>query len=228
MRVEVRNEEAINWFKSNNIPIFKTRIYLSRPFKAKGIEEPEGIFLPRFYEGYIFAIDNFSEIIKRYVHESSHGSFFENFSVGRQISGLDRRVYEMERKLFGERSIEDVYVVTTSDLKTNSRKICLEEAKKLTRNKVRFEKNKDIFEVDKFEFDKYFKLSRQLSLIYSKLVPYLEGFALIITEELVGCDYSCLPLAEPYKSGYELLKPIKKRSGLNELIKGLYELRLNI
>jgi len=228
MRVEIRIEEVINWFRDNDIPICKSRIYLSRPFKVKGMENSAGVFLPRFYEGYIFVVDSLDEVIRRYVHESSHGSFFENFPVGKQIHKLDKRVYEKERELFGEKSIEDIYIITTSNSRVKSRKIGLEEARKLTRRKVQFETNKDIFEINRSEFKEYSKLSEQLSLLYSEFVTYLEGFALIVTEEITRDNLGSSPLFGSYKSGYELLKAIKEKNGLKGLIQELYRLELNI
>jgi hypothetical protein len=228
MKIEIRSKEIVKWFEDNKIPIYKTKIYVSRPFKTKGIEEPEGVFLPRFYEGYVFTIDNLDQVIKAYVHESSHGSFIENFPVGMRISELDRKVYKKERELFGEKNIEDIYVVTTSRPRIKSRKIDLRRAKVLTKNKVQFKIGEDIFEVDRHEFQKYIKLSEQLNILYSKFLTYIEGFALIIVEEVANYNFSHLPLSEPYRSGYEMLKPISEKDGMNGLIKKLCELNLNI
>lgn len=226
MKIEIRSEEVINWFNDRDIPLSKTKLYLSEPFKSRGLEEYGGIFIPRFYEGHVFFTNDIAEIIRRYIHEASHGSFFENFPVGKQIAELDKRVYEKEKELFGEKNIERCYVITTPDLRIKSKIINLEEAVKLS--KVQFEAGKDIFEVDKFEFDEYLKLSKQLNQLCSQSIAYLEGFALIVTEEITRCKFSVSQLSGPYKNGYNLLKQIKEKNGLNYLIRKLYELRLNI
>jgi len=224
MKLEIKSNDVIYWLQDKGIPVYNTHIFLTDYLKIRGIKESDGVFLPRFHEGYVF-IDgaNIDKLFKRYIHEISHGSFIENFYIGKKIADLDKRIYEKECELFGDNDITDIYIVTTQELDVKSRKISKNEAMKIS--KIEFKEDKDVFEIDKKEFDAYLSLSRQIGLVYSNYLLYMEGFAMLTMEEILKSSFDNSNFSEPYKSGLESLKTIKEKLGFKGLIEKLHKLK---
>lgn len=224
MRLEIKSNDVIEWLQDKGIPVYNTRIFLTDYLKTRGIEESDGVFLPRFHEGYVFINGaNVDNLFKRYIHEISHGAFFENFPIGKKIADLDKRIYEKECELFGNDVIANVYVITTPNLNKKSRKISRNYAMKISKKK--FKENKDIFELNKKEFDVYSSFSRQIKLFYSNYLLYIEGFAMLTMEEIIKYDFYNSTLSEPYKSSLELVRNMRNKLGFKGLIEKLHGLK---
>jgi hypothetical protein len=202
--LEISWNEALEFLEQYEIPTNSTRIFLLPSFYIETLKwkmkwkNLKGIFLPRFLRGYVFFSPDFSEIEEAYVHELSHGSFFENFPIGREIQRLDREVYELEKELFQE-EVENIFVKVSSDVK-GSRKV-----------------GTNIYEVNKEEFEKYIAVLKKLDSLHKRFLPLIESFAILLSEEFLKRKME-VPL--PYLPVYEMLR----RKGLKEIISYLYAL----
>lgn len=196
-KVEVRHKDMIDWFVENSVPVNKTIIFLSEPFETKnGLIDESGVFLPRLLEGYIWN-GNIDSIIKRYVHELSHGSSFENFDFGKKIVKLDREVHKIELELFQD--VKPPFYVITDKIRLKK--------KELGKN--------PIVKVDKEKFKKYKNSREELMESYNKYWDYIEGFALVVNEKIFdSLDRDLLP---EYKNAYKFVKRMEKSMGFDGL-----------
>ncbi|MFH1622989.1 MAG: hypothetical protein ABIA12_00500 [Candidatus Aenigmatarchaeota archaeon] len=221
MPLKIEVEEVLEWYKKNGIPLERTKIYLCD--KLENVTDGEGgMFLPRSYEGYVLLVQDENEVLARYVHESAHGSFFENFPIGQTLATLDREVYDLEKSLFGDEKIENIIVIEKE--LTNS------QSKKLSKKEIEASgieslfKNRPVYEIDKKHFGSYREKASRLKNLQSALIPHIEGFSLLVEEEILGRITRTVS-KDYYIEGYNLLKPLKE-NGFSSVVD--YLKRLNV
>lgn len=219
MPLKIEVEEVLDWYKQNEIPLNKTKIYLCNQFETI-VNDEGGVFFPRFLEGYVFLVPDEKEVLARYVHESAHGSFFENFRIGQTVASLDKEVYELEKTLFEGTKIENMVVVEKEDAPIVSRKLLKSEIENSDMG-ARF-KNRTVYEVDKTSFEIYREKASRLKSLQSALLPHIEGFSLLVEEEILGRIARTFS-EDYYMKGYNLLKPLKENgfSSIVDYLKGL-------
>jgi len=202
MPLKIEVKEVLDWYRENGIPLNRTKIYLSDRFENVRIEEG-GVFFPRNLEGYVFPALDEKEILVRYVHESAHGSFFENFQIGQTVVNLDKEVDDLEKTLFDNVKIDNVIAIEKEQLECVSRKLSELEIESLD-TRLR---NHTVYEVDKNCFEEYREKSSRLKSIQTKLLPYMEGFSLLVEEKIIGQIKRAFP-ENYYLEGYDMLKPL--------------------
>jgi hypothetical protein len=199
MKKEISFEEILNFLENNNLTVKQTRIYLV-DVEPHGIwKNLMGVFYPRFLEGYIFYSDDREKIKATYLHELSHGAFFENITVGREIQRLDKKLYELEKELF-DGKIQNIIIITSDNVS---------KSKKLGRN---------IYEVNHKIFQTYINAAKILEELHKKYSPIIESFALIVCEEYFKRK---MEIPNEYQSYYN---NIRNRGKLKEIVKYLYQI----
>ncbi len=198
MKLKISDEEMIDWFQSNNVPVKKSVVYVSSKIETKSnMIDPFGAFFPRSLEGYIWS-DEISKMFLGYAHELSHGSFFENFRIGKKISQEDKKLYNMETKLFD--NVKPPFMVITDDSEFENKE------------------NLPVLKVDDKEFKKYNNQRKRVEKLYSRNWKLIEGWAVVISEKLVGKDQDII---SPYTEAYSGVKKIENEMGFDDMVKYL-------
>ncbi|MCX6820534.1 MAG: hypothetical protein NT016_01110 [Candidatus Aenigmarchaeota archaeon] len=209
MPLEIEVKEVLDWYMENGIPLNKTKIYLSDRFENVRKEEG-GVFFPRNLEGYVFPAPDEKEILARYVHESAHGSFLENFQIGQAVVNLDKEVYDLEKTLFDNEKIDNLIAIEKEQSDCVSRKLSELDIESLD---SRF-RNHAVYEVDKNCFEEYREKSSRLENIQTKLLPYMEGFSLLVEEKIIGQIKRTFS-ENYYLEDYDMLKTLEKEGFQN-------------
>jgi len=198
MKKEIFFKEILNFLENHSLTIKYTRIYLV-DFEPYGIwKNLMGVFYPRFLEGYIFYSEDVERIIEAYLHELSHGAFFENIPIGKEIQKLDKKLYELEKELF-DGEIQNTIVITSENV---------DKSKKIGRN---------IYEVNHKIFQTYINTAKRLEKLHRKYLPLIESFALIICEEYFKRK---IEIPNIYQSYYTNLR---NKGKLKEIVEYLYQ-----
>ena len=227
VRTLIQDEDALMWYQRIEMPLSETRVYLSQPFRTRArLFNPGGVFFPRNLTGYVFADGApYLEILRRYIHESSHGSFFENTNSGGNIVTADRNVYEKESELFdGPIDGREIVVVTQDDIKNPTRS-SFSEAKKVNKE-LTFQEGVEYHLVGVGDFGIYLDLVERLERFMDYSEGYIEGFALISEEELLGFSRDSASLPEVLGIRYKELDELRKR-GFRYLVEFLKSLRID-
>lgn len=145
------------------------------------------------------------EILARYVHESAHGSFLENFQIGQIVVNLDKEVHNLEKILFDDGKIDNVVAIEKEQPDHVSRKLLELEIESLDPRL----RNHAVYEVDKICFEEYREKSSRLKSMQTKLLPYMEGFSLLVEEKIIGQTTRAFQ-ENYYLEGYDRLKPLDK------------------
>lgn len=219
MPLKIEVEEVLDWYRENGIPLNKTKIYLSDRFENVRNDEG-GVFFPRNFEGYVFLSTDEKEILARYVHESAHGSFFENFQIGQTVASLDKEVYDLEKTLFDDEKIDNVIAIEKEQSDYVSRKLSELEIESLDQRL----RNHAVYEVDKNCFEGYREKSSRLKHMQAKLLPYMEGFSLLVEEKIIG-QINRTFSENYYLEGYDMLKPLEE-GGFQNVIEYLRSLNV--
>jgi len=199
MKNEIYFEEILNFLEEHYLNIKYTRIYLVDT-KPTGIwRNLMGVFYPRFLEGYIFYSEDEERIKVGYLHELSHGVFFENIPIGKEIQKLDKKLYELEMELF-EGETQNIIVVTSENVE-RSRKI-----------------NRNIYEVNNKTFQNYINVAKRLDYLHKKYLPIIESFAIIICEEYFNKSIEVPNEYQPY------YRDMRNRGNLKEIVDYLYQI----
>ena len=185
--LEIKSTEVIDWFKYIGLPLNRTTIYLSRPFKTRSVFfYPGGVFFPALLTGYVFPSQIYEEIIRRYTHEASHGAFFENTHIGRLISDLDKSILDEEIRIFGGR-IDDRNIIVYED--------DIEGSKRLTINEARekfgeiYGEDYEYWSVGKTEFEEYKRKTNLLQALLESYLDLIEGFAVFCESGILKIDF---------------------------------------
>ncbi|MBU5687819.1 MAG: hypothetical protein QXJ06_04200 [Candidatus Aenigmatarchaeota archaeon] len=220
-KILLQSDVVTKWYHDIGMPLDKTRIYSSEPFKTRSILfSPGGVFFPRDFTGYVF-IDgiDFTEFIRRYVHESSHGSFFENTDIGRRISDIDRQIYDKEIEMFSGPISDRKIVVLTQEGVKRPIQLSFSEAKRI--NDTLDCREYEYYLVGNNDFNEYKTLIYELNNLFDSFGDVIEGFALLVEYILLG-----IPPLEPLKGlqSYYKLYEIR-RNGIGYVVDFLKRLR---
>lgn len=198
MKLKFSDEEVIEWFEANKIPVKKSVVYISDRFETKsGTTDPCGVFFPRNLEGYIW-FDETSRMFLSYVHEISHGSFFENFKIGRKISKEDRKLYDIETKLFG--NVRPPFMIVTEDSEFENKE------------------NLRVLRVDDKELKEYNRQRRKVENLFTKNWNLIEGWAVLVSEKITGKNKNITP---EYASASAEVRQMESERGFDETVKYL-------
>ncbi len=198
MKLKISDEEMIDWFQANSIPVKKSIIYISDKLETKSkIIDPYGVFFPRNLDGYVWP-DNISKMLLGYAHELSHGSFFENFKVGKKISREDKKLYDMETELFG--NVKPPFMIITDDSEFENKE------------------NLPVLRVDDREFKKYNRQRRKVESLFTKNWNLIEGWAVLVSEKVVG-KYK--DIAPSYAKACSDVRKIEDEMGFDDMVRYL-------
>lgn len=198
----INNSFIIEWFEKLGLIAEKTKIYGVTENSELG--ELFGTFLPRNYEGYVKLQENKEDIQNKthlYLHELSHGACCETFPFGKKIARLDKIIHEQEKELFGD--LEPPFYVQTS---------IEDEIADMER---------PVIKVNKSSFEKYMKNKEELTDIYLASWKLVEGFALVLHEELF--QEKNIELSPNYQVAYKYVRdiPLVGEKSLTNLVDAL-------
>lgn len=211
-RTLIRNEDVLAWYQSIEMPLNETRVYLSQPFRTRArLFNPGGVFFPRSLTGYVFADGSrYREILRRYIHESSHGSFFENTSLGGEIVVVDRGVYDKESELFdGTIDNREIVVVTQYSIE-NPTRVSFSDAKRLN-EELTFQDGVEYHLVGVSDFDVYRNLVERLEYLLDSSEDFIESFALVSEEEVLSFSRDPASLPKALGRRYVELDELRKK-----------------
>jgi hypothetical protein len=185
--LEIKNKDIIYWFNSIRLPLNRTTIYLSRPFKTRSIFfYPGGVFFPGLLVGYVFPSQIYDEIIRRYAHEASHGAFFENVPVGRLISEIDKSILDEEMRIFGGGIDYRNIIVYEEDI-TGSKRLTIDEARE--RFGETYGDGYEYWSVGRKEFEEYKRKTSLLQALLERYLDLIEGFAVFCESRILGINF---------------------------------------
>ena len=226
-RTLIRDEDVLAWYQSIEIPLVETEVYLSKPFRTRArLFYPGGVFFPRNLTGYVFADGSvYEEILRRYIHESSHGSFFENTYIGGEIVATDKNVYRKESELFdGPIDNREIVVVTQHSIENPSR-VSFSDVKRVN-EELTFQEGVEYYLVGVGDFNVYRSLAMGLDKLLGHFENYIEGFGLISEEEILGFSRDPTSLSEALGRHYMELDELRKKD-FNRLVRFLRDLKID-
>lgn len=195
-KFELLDENFDEYLKERNIEVVESSFYLTRSDVEGTIVDPGGVYLPRSFEGYIFNRRDFDILRENYAHEKSHGAFFENIDLGKDISRIDREIWEMEKNVFGKFAESQKFFQSGEETRLRG-----------TKNGL------PVFEIEEEKFEAY---KGKVDELYEKISDnwnFIEAFAMHVSEDYLG-ELNLGRYPKKYKVAYE-----EERKDIEEILK---------
>ncbi|MFP4229767.1 MAG: hypothetical protein ACLFRK_01340 [Candidatus Nanohaloarchaea archaeon] len=209
-----RAPEVLDHLKYIDLPVEKSNFFVTDELQTSLITDPDAVFIPRDLEGFIKNVESEREIKNNYIHEAGHGAYFENTENGRRIRQIDSELNSLESRLFNEEFTEEILTLPGN----------VENSLEVDYNDITFLDIEDDYEkyylVNKELLEEYRGLREDILKKYNQNLPKIEGFSLLLEEEL-GEQTQISKYPDSYIKGYNILKPIKEDQGWQAVIQAL-------
>jgi len=193
--------EITDEFESLGMPIEESTFYaVETSPSTNGISDNTGMYSPRKKTGYVEFLDDLDSTYHNFAHEAGHASFFENTPIGLKITELEKEVHQIERRLFGN----------PRDQKFEAR------PSKEVDSSLLIGENPKTYLVNKSNLKKYRKKRTQLNQFVEDNIGIIEGYAVLMEEEIIGDIERELPPI--YKQGYNQLTKARNKTDLDSVI----------
>ena len=157
----LRNKGFEDWLKSKNIPTKSSKIYfIDNKKDLRILGQKGGKYVPHKYEGYIRFVNDTGLFYERYIHETAHGVFFENFAIGRRIVDLEKAYIDLRKQAM---------------IKTNSGKKTLIPSEYIKKPVIK----KDNIILPQNLFNKITLVDKKLKQTYKYNYKLIEGFSIL-------------------------------------------------
>jgi len=195
--IKFRDPELEEYFQKLGLPVDDVEIYLVEDAPANTASiDPRGSYSPRRGKGFIELQDNFDETYRIYVHELSHGAFFENTDLGQAISDLESRTHKLERNLFGKVTSEEFHAVPSEEVEAS----------------IKIKDNPVTYKAPYEPLQRYNSHRDKLEQVFDENKTIIEGFPVFIEKEVLGSVEKALP--PHYEEGYEFFSELKQNKGM--------------
>lgn len=198
--------EITGQFKELGVPISQSTFYaVDDAPSTNQIADNAGMYSPRRQKGYVEILDDTDSTYHNFAHEAGHASFFENMSLGLKIRDLEKEVHQIERRLFGNQRDQKFQAKPSENVNDS----------------MLVDSEKNTYLVPEDDLMEYRQKRNQLNYIVEDNLAIIEGYAVLMEEEIVGGIERELPPI--YEQGYHEIAEARDETDLDSVITFLKE-----
>lgn len=211
---QYEDQEILEHLEQIGVPVEESQFFVADEVETHIISDPGAVFIPRDLEGFIQNVESDRKIRNNYIHEAGHGAYFENTENGKRIRQLDSALHKLESDLFNGKFTGQIFTLPSD----------VDRSVEVNYEDISFlgieDDYKKYYLVDNDLLDRYRSLRNSIISEYRNNLPRIEGFSLLLEEEL-GEEPEISKYPEPYIEGYRFLKPKKEELGWEAVVQTL-------
>lgn len=198
--------EITEEFESIGMPIEESTFYAVETAPSTNqLADNSGMYSPRRQKGYVELLHELDSTHHNFAHEAGHASFFENTSLGLRVRYLEEEVHRIERGLFGNKRDQKFQAKPSDNVESS----------------ILVDSETNTYLVPEGDLREYRRKRHQLNHIVEDNLAIIEGYAILMEEEIVGEIERELPPI--YEQGYTELAEARDKTDLDSVIDFLKE-----